>query len=176
MCWCSPVLWEVDRTVSQLQQVLETICGTRGYFTYLLYYQFYYLYSAAYWCRSFISLVWQKQQDLKFASAQWYPYYLAVLTIGLLHNRWVLIEEGGLGWDRMAVALIPQCDGKLFNSNHIRVTWPWDLTAKNFVQLKESERAAPTRLVDLRLHFLFCCIEKSSLFPSYPTPNPCPHT
>ena len=26
------------------------------------------------------------------------------------------IEEGGLGWDRMAVTLFPQCDRKLLNS------------------------------------------------------------
>ena len=112
---------------------------------------------------------------LQYKSPEWVSFKC------LMHHRstaqTLILEVGrGWGWDRMAVALIPQCDGKLLNSNHIRVTWPWDLTAKNFVQLKESERATPTRLVDLRLHFLFCCIMKSSLFPSYPTPNPCPHT
>ena len=36
-------------------------------------------------------------------------------TIGLLHNHWFLIEEGGLEWDRMAVTLFSQCDRKLLN-------------------------------------------------------------
>ena len=33
-------------------------------------------------------------------------------TIGLLHNHWSLIEEGWLGWDRVAVTLLlfSQCD------------------------------------------------------------------
>ena len=33
----------------------------------------------------------------------------------LLHNHWFLVDEGGLGLDRMAVTLFSQCDRKLFN-------------------------------------------------------------
>ena len=40
---------------------------------------------------------------------------LTLFAIGLLHNHWFLIEEGGLGWDRMAVTLFSQCDRKLLN-------------------------------------------------------------
>ena len=40
-----------------------------------------------------------------------------MVCIGLLHNHWFLIEEGGLGWDRMAVTLFSQCDRKLLNKS-----------------------------------------------------------
>ena len=39
--------------------------------------------------------------------------------IGLLNNHWFLIEEGGLGLDRIAVTLFSQCDRKLLNCKHI---------------------------------------------------------
>ena len=37
---------------------------------------------------------------------------LNVLSIGLLHNHWFLIEEGGLGRDRMAVTILKKISRK----------------------------------------------------------------
>ena len=51
----------------------------------------------------------------------------SVSYIGLLHNHWSLIEEGGLGWERMAVTLFSQSDRKLLNCEHIRVQRVLDL-------------------------------------------------
>ena len=42
---------------------------------------------------------------------------MVYIVMGLLSNHWFLIEEGGLGWDRMAVTLFSQCDRKLLNKS-----------------------------------------------------------